>query len=131
VLASRIVARLAVVVLLLTVSGHAAADAPGPRPVCQAEGKGCATCWRSYGHAERDEADYASCKEAAMAKALVEACHEKQGGGDGVYFCPKGVEIPTRVVYSGCGCVVGAPSRPAAILAVAAGLLAFLLRRRR
>jgi hypothetical protein len=132
VLPARALARLAVVVALLSVSGRAAADAPGPRPECLTEGKGCVSCWRSYGHAEQDEADYARCKEAATAKGLVEACHEKQGGGDGVYFCPKGVEVPTRVVYAGCGaCTVGALPGVGAMLVVAAGLVAFFLRRRR
>ena len=123
--------RLALVLALLAAPRTAAADAPGPRPVCKTEGFACEQCWQHYGGGP-DEATYTSCKDATIAKGLVEACREKQGGGDNVFFCPKGAKVPTRIEYFGCGgCTVGAQPGLGALMVVAAGLAAFVLRRRR
>ena len=125
-------ARLAIVLAFLAAPRTAEADAPGPRAVCKTEGLGCEQCWRPYGGGKPDREEYASCSEAKLEKGLVEACHEKQGGGDNVFFCPKGAKVLTRVEYFGCGgCTVGAQPGLGTLLVVVAGLAALVLRRRR
>jgi MYXO-CTERM domain-containing protein len=125
-------AALLLLAALLTTTSTALADVPGPKPRCDAEGRGCTECWQHYGSSPESEKTFAECRDAATAKGLVEACRHGQGAGDAVFFCPKGVKVETKIVGGGCaGCAVGAGASPGALAVIAAGLGALALRRRR
>lgn len=116
----------------LTLTSAASADVPGPKPRCDAEGRGCTECWRHYGSSPDDEKAFAECRDAAKAKGLHEACSHRQGAGDAVFFCPEGVKVETKIVGGGCaGCTIEGAAAPGAMALVAAGLGVLALRRRR
>jgi hypothetical protein len=108
-------------VLWLGGLGVARADVPGPRSVCDAEGRGCVSCWRSYRGADEDKKQYEECARGPKAKGMVEACSNRQGAGDEVYLCPPGANVPMKTVGGGCaGCAVG--STPLEVGSAALGL---------
>jgi MYXO-CTERM domain-containing protein len=114
-------------------SRAALADLPGPRDVCDVEGRGCESCWESYRRDDAAEQEaFKKCAEALRAKGLVEACRDRQGAGDAVYFCPAGAKIGTKVVGGGCGaCSVGSGEISAVLAAGALGVGLLAMRRRR
>ncbi len=120
------------VVGLLAVAPPARADIPGPREVCETEGLACESCWQHYGTSPEDAAAFDRCKEPLVAKGYTEACRERQGAGDQVYFCAPGA-TPQRVTKGGgCGgCTVGSGAASNALLGLAAGLALLALRRRK
>lgn len=107
------------------------ADVPGPKPQCDVEGLGCEVCWEHYGASEEDKATFESCAKPLRDKGFEEGCRHRQGAGDSVYFCPKGVKPEIQTVGGGCSGCQAAPAGGAfgaiASLALALGAL----RRRR
>jgi hypothetical protein len=117
---------------LLGISSAAQADVPGPKPRCDAEGRGCTECWRPYASNPESQKAFKACRDAAKQKGLGDACHHRQGAGDAVFFCPEGVKVETKIVGGGCaGCAIDAAASPGALAAIAAGFVALALRRRR
>lgn len=121
----------AVLVALLVASRAASADVPGPKPHCDAEGHGCAECWRPYAAHPDSQKAFDACQDAAKAKGLVEACGHRQGAGDAVFFCPQGVAVKTKIVGGCAGCALDASAAPDGLGAMAVGLGVLALRRRR
>lgn len=131
-------ARLSALLALLATTAlapAALADVPGPREVCDAEDLPCVTCWQHYGSDPRAAEAYASCRDQATAKGLVEGCRHRTGAGDTVFFCPPGAkpELKTRWVGgSGCrGCAMTSEAPGAATAVVLVGLGIAIIRRRR
>src|ERR1700727_1750607 len=75
----------AALLALSLVPRAALAHVPGPRAECDADGHGCAECWKHYG-TEADET-FTACEAAAKAKGLVEACRQRQGAGGAIFYC--------------------------------------------
>lgn len=63
-------------------------------------------CWQSYGggDAPNPEDPFEKCATPLRQKGWVEACRNRQGAGDNVYFCAAGQkpEIVTRGGCAGC-----------------------------
>ncbi|MFT3768719.1 MAG: MYXO-CTERM sorting domain-containing protein [Minicystis sp.] len=117
---------------LLAFSPAASADVPGPRPQCDAEGKGCTLCWHDFGGDPERAKAYEECTAAAKARGLVKACDHGERSGVAEYFCPPGVKVETKIVGGGCaGCAMDAGAAPDVLAAAAAGLGILALRRRR
>jgi MYXO-CTERM domain-containing protein len=128
----RLILPLAAFTALFIFGTTAAADVPGPKPRCDAEGRGCTECWRPYGTNPDNQRAFETCRDAAKSKGLVEACHHRQGSGDAVFFCPAGVTVETKIVGGGCaGCTIDAAATPGTFAALAASLAAIALLRRR
>jgi MYXO-CTERM domain-containing protein len=130
---SRLLIALSLLVGLSLSSRTALADLPGPRDVCDVEGHGCESCWESYRRDDQAEQEaFKKCTEPLLAKGLVEACRDRQGAGDSVYFCPAGAKIGTKVVGGGCGaCSVGSGEISAVLAAGALGVALLAMRRRK
>lgn len=79
------------------------ADIPGPRPECATEGLGCEKCWQHYGEGEDEKAAFEACAAPLREKGFQEGCRHRQGAGDAVFFCPKGVR-PETIITGGGGC---------------------------
>lgn len=77
--------------------------------MCEAEGLNCETCWQHYGASPDDQAAFEACAAPLRAKGYEEGCRHRQGAGDAVFFCPKGVRPETVVSGGGCAsCTVSA-----------------------
>ncbi len=113
----------------------ASADVPGPKPVCDAEGLECSVCWRSYGaRSAPDPSDpFEQCAQPLRDKGWTEACRNRQGAGDNVWFCAPGVKPEVVTRGGGCGgCVVGADAELGGVgLVLALSVGALLVSRRR
>lgn len=120
------------ILLGLSLSRAAFADAPGPRTVCDVEGLSCESCWQHYGDDPADVEAFKKCSEPLAAKGLTEACRHRQGAGDAVFFCPAGTKVGTTVRGGGCGaCSVGSGEMSAVLAVGALGAALLGLRRRK
>lgn len=103
----------AVVALALSTSAAASADVPGPRPVCDAEGLACETCWQSYSDTADDKTRFDECAAPLKAKGYSEGCRHRQGAGDSVFFCAAGAKPEVVTRGGGCGgCALPARDEP-------------------
>jgi len=119
------------VAVTVAVPPLALADLPGPRQECEAEGMGCETCWQHYGQSPEGAEAFAKCRDPLIARGLVEACRNRQGAGDAVFYCKPGVKVETETRGGGCaGCTVGAGEASGAVLALALGIGMLAMRRR-
>lgn len=119
---ARLAPTLALALSCLALSAPARADMPGA-PRCDAEGKGCESCWREYSQKESEQ--FVACRDAALQRGLQEACQHRQGAGDAVYYCPSGTVVKRKASGGGCaGCATSTPSEgdPLALLGVAAAV---------
>lgn len=124
-------ASITVALALVGAAGAARADVPGPKPVCDASASpACQVCWQSYGGGG-DNPAFDQCAAPLRDKGFVEACRNRQGAGDNVWFCPQGIKMETKVTGGGCaGCAVS-DEGAGGLLALMASMCAIAALRRR
>ena len=123
----------AFVATLMLATAPALGDVPHPRRECVVDGLGCERCMELYNGEPDQNEEFATCKQAAEGRGLVEACRgDRQGIAVPVFFCPKDAHPETKVVGGGCaGCTAGSSGRDVACVIAALGALAILAMRRR
>lgn len=129
-LATKVWTAASIAVPLTLMSGAARADVPGPKPVCDASvATECKVCWQHYGGGDNSAFD--QCAAPLRDKGFVEACRNRQGAGDNVWFCPQGTKMETKVTGGGCaGCAVSDEGAGGLLALTAAACAVAALRRR-